>query len=129
MKKALSTLFAILSFLLAGSAQQNMVPNGDFEFYSNCPTAISQVDSCIGWRQWSRGTSDYYNACSQNAGVPANFAGYQYPHSGNAYMGCANRITSTQSPIREYITRDIIPLKIGVPYEVSISVNLSNYSQ
>ena len=45
------------------NAQQNLVPNGDFEYYSNCPTNLSQTANCTGWAFFTNGTSDYFNSC------------------------------------------------------------------
>lgn len=110
-------------------AQQNLVPNGDFEDYIACPDGFHQIDSCRGWRSWSDATPDYFNACASGInptyGVPVNLSGYQYPHSGNGYIGVSNGV-SRGPVIKEYITRDIIPMWTGAAYEVSMSVNLSN---
>ncbi len=104
--------------------QQNMVPNGNFEYYSYCPNAYSQTYLCTGWSQFNYGTSDYFNICGTNGvGIPFNFFGYQEPASGQGYMG--GYIYTG----KEYLYRHILPLQVGVTYEVSLSVNLANYSR
>ncbi|MCB9045211.1 MAG: gliding motility-associated C-terminal domain-containing protein [Chitinophagales bacterium] len=110
-----------------GRTQVNMVPNGNFEYYTTCPNSLSQTANCTGWSSWTNGTSDYFNTCSSGGvSVPSNTFGYQQPASGNAYVGGYQNATPTASPYKEYITRPIIPLQVGVAYEVSISVSLAN---
>lgn len=46
---------------------QNLVPNGDFEDYTQCPDYVSQIDRAVGWFRPTEGTSDYLHAC---LGVP-----------------------------------------------------------
>ncbi|MDO8999658.1 MAG: OmpA family protein [Bacteroidota bacterium] len=58
--------FLLLTFNLRA---QNLVINGGFEEYKKCPTAISQLEKAKGWKSPSKGTSDYYNSCSQNASI------------------------------------------------------------
>ena len=68
---------------------QNLVPNGDFEQYNNCPTQFGQLDTALYWMKPSLGTSDYFNACANggNVDVPDNSFGYQNTHSGEGYSG------------------------------------------
>jgi len=68
---------------------QNLITNGDFEQYKKCPDDISQINRAMGWRTPSEGTSDYFNACSNNwqVSVPKNICGKLYAQSGNAYAG------------------------------------------
>lgn len=71
---------------------QNLVPNGDFEQYSACPTNYSQLDSALYWINPANGglggTPDYYNQCAtQYMGVPDNDKGFQAANSGVAYAG------------------------------------------
>lgn len=132
MKRTLSIILAVFTCYSGAIAQQNLVPNGDFEFVNSCPTGISQPNVCTGWDKWTNATSDYFNSCFTNTtsgpGVPINFRGYQQAHSGNAYMGGYSGTSASNPTYKEYITRPIIPMQIGVAYEVSLSVNLSNIS-
>lgn len=112
----------------SASAQQNLVPNGDFEDYYRCPSGLSQTDTCIGWTTFTNGTSDYFNSCATNMiSVPTNFRGYQQAASGNGYMGGYSNVGGI-SPYKEYITRQIMTMTVGATYEVSMSVSLSNRS-
>lgn len=109
-------------------AQLNLVPNGDFEYYTTCPTGLSRITYCIGWRQWTLGTPDYFSNCASlgGAGIPSNPLGFQYAASGNAYVG--GHSDSTAVPYKEYITRPILAMQVGAAYEVSLSVSVANYS-
>ncbi|MBL7681739.1 MAG: hypothetical protein JNK00_00140, partial [Flavipsychrobacter sp.] len=122
-------MFMLLVTICANA--QNLVPNGDFETYTTCPTTASQVTLAPPWRQYHVATSDYLNGCAATTvSVPANLFGYQHAASGNAYMG-GYAYTSTGFPdsYTEYITAPITPMLIGTTYEVSMSVNRSNNSQ
>lgn len=127
MKKIIFCGLLLLSSLV-GWTQTNMVPNGDFEYFSPCPSSLSQTANCTGWSSWTNGTSDYLNDCATAGGVdvPGNTFGYQYAASGKAYVGGYQNATPTSGPYKEYVTRAIIPLQIGAKYEVSISVSLAN---
>src|SRR4030095_12505204 len=77
---------SLISFCLS----QNLVPNHDFEIYTNCPTNFGQGGSlpCTPWQNGSLGTSDYFNECSTgNVDVPNNWFGHQDALSGVGYTG------------------------------------------
>ncbi len=123
----LTVLISVMT-ITAFAQSQNHVSNGSFEQYSNCPTTSSQVTShCTGWRTYTNGTADYFNACvtsTTGPDVPVNFTGYQYAAQGNAYCGI---ITFAQTLAHyEYLASQIQPLQPGKKYEVSISVSLGN---
>lgn len=92
----------LLLFLFFGGQSvrgQNLVPNGDFEQYNECPQNVGgfmyspQYDSFPTVKNWvslTPGTPDYYNRCADSAtmvSIPWNMAGYQMAHSGKAYGG------------------------------------------
>ena len=81
-------------FLLCGEGVwgQNLVPNGDFETYSQCPSQANlSLDLAYPWKTGTSSgfVSSYFNSCSNYSGssVPSNESGYsfQIPHSGNGY--------------------------------------------
>lgn len=125
-------LILIIALLCSiNTYSQNMVPNGDFEYYSNCPTSISQTGNAVPWRQYHASTPDYFNTCattgSGSAKVPNVYLGYQFPASGNGFMGAYSWNGSSNTDTwTEYIATQITPLSIGVSYEVSMSVSLAN---
>jgi gliding motility-associated-like protein len=94
--------YSVCVFLLCAfsslNAQQNLVPNGGFEEYYNCPSTAQGylIDACKYWTMPTQGTSDYFNACSSEfdsflnsyfASVPENRYGNQAAKEGNAYAG------------------------------------------
>ncbi len=91
-------LFLLFLFVKLTNAQQNLVQNGSFESYKNCPTSESEIklDSNFNANYWFSfggygNEAVYFNSCSNplplsfNFGVPLNNAGYQLTKSGNAY--------------------------------------------
>ncbi|MCB0696166.1 MAG: T9SS type A sorting domain-containing protein [Chitinophagaceae bacterium] len=127
MKNVLSVILMLLTSLFA-NAQQNYVPNGDFEDYVGCPSDYSQINLARGWRKYSGGTPDYFNSCATNwrLSTPANYFGYQQPASGQGYVGVY--ASNGLGEYKEYVTRDIIPLTPGGEYEVSLSLSLCDTS-
>ncbi len=128
MQKQISTLLYFLLVLPVFSQAQNLVPNGDFEYYSSCPTNLGQLYLCNGWWRYHAGSSDFLHACNttpNTAGIPANNAGWQYAISGNGYAGL---FSYGPSATTEYLATAITPLTISYPYEVSMSVSLADKS-
>lgn len=118
------------------SSSGNLVPNGDFESYSNCPTGISQIDVAVPWFQPTLGTPEYFNACapsSSGVSTPVNEFGTMIPHSGKGYAGIAvfgadDAPNSNSS--REYLEVSLnSPLQANVTYGVSFYVSVAGISQ
>lgn len=110
-------------------AQTNLVPNGSFEIYNDCPKANSAIYTSASifptvqnWMRPTTGTPDYFNACNltfNTAGVPANEAGYQFPNQGNAYVGLINyyNFSTSFDGFREYLQVKLLyPLVAGTEY-------------
>ena len=124
----------ILSVLLfnCAKAQFNLVPNPSFEDTIGCPDNFGQLDSCKFWTT-NINTADYFNRCANySSGFNANsiaipvslIGGYQYPKTGNAYVGF---IPYHQFGEREYFGASLInPLIIGTKYFVSFYVSLGD---
>ena len=123
-------LYALIVLILPVEllAQPNLVSNGNFENYTTCPSSFSQVGNSTGWLSWNTsGSPDYYNTCATGGPmIPTSVVGYQWPASGNAYMGIFN--SSIPNIVKEYITRPIPALQVGMIYEISMSVSLANFS-
>src|SRR5690606_31392686 len=120
MKKTTYT-FLFSLFTLVVSAQ-NLVPNGSFEQYVNCPSGISQFTLASGWLPYTLATTDYLNACHIGAvGVPLNQFGNEPAAHGNAYAGIY-----AGAGYREYAAIAITPMQIGSIYEASVSVSLAD---
>jgi gliding motility-associated-like protein len=97
------------------NAQQNLVPNGGFEEYYNCPNYAQgfYIDACKYWTMPTQGSSDYFNACSTEFdaflgyylfSVPENYYGNQAAKEGNAYAGLGfSQENDTSLTYAEYI--------------------------
>jgi gliding motility-associated-like protein len=112
------------------SAQQNLVPNGDFEYYTQCPEDYGQTERAYPWYQPNIGSSDYFNSCVLFPGsvldvdVPSNTFGLQYAHSGEGYCGFGSIFTSDYY---EYIATPLTnQLIAGENYCVSFWLSLSD---
>ncbi|MGV3638580.1 MAG: T9SS type B sorting domain-containing protein [Flavobacteriales bacterium] len=117
---------------------QNLVPNGDFEAFTQCPDYVSQIDRATGWFRPTEGTSDYLNACLQvpwSLSVPDNSFGNEAAHSGQGYAGfyCFYANDATGVPgddDREYVTHALAePLIPGSTYAVEFFVSLADVSK
>ncbi len=98
------SLFIFFWLFVTAAQAQNLVPNPSFEIFQYCPvtynqTSLTQVDN---WRQASDGTPDYFNSCSNKAGVPNNMFGDQNAKSGEGYIGLVTFAASKRN-YREYL--------------------------
>lgn len=123
--------FWILWIILWGGVElraQNLVPNGDFESHSHCPTHFYDL-SCDNWRAYTSASPDYFHRCQQPAvvGIPQNFFGYQQS-SGNAYAGFYSISIPGLYEYKEYLTTAIEPMQPGFEYQVLLKVSLADSS-
>jgi len=121
-------LITILFFICLYGISQNIVPNGSFEEYYQCPNNLSQFNGYVKyWADANPSTPDYFNSCSSFnlSSIPWNGVGYQYPRTGNAYAGLA--VFADYSSLgREYITIKLDSiLKPAKTYCVNFYVSLS----
>lgn len=115
----------LLWFIASGKlcAQENLIPNSDFENHKDLPTDIGQGKSCL--ESWINpvlaGGGDYFHAeaKSKKSNTGKNFFGKQQPHSGKAYAGiCITR------NYREYLQTQLIkPLEKGRSYKVEVYIS------
>jgi hypothetical protein len=108
----------------------NLVNNGDFESYSSCPNAISQMNKACSWGYPSNGTSDYYNSCATviTTDVPSNSHAINITaHSGQGYAGLI-AYNSSSTTNREYMHQNITALTLNKNYYVEMYVRLSDHS-
>ncbi len=114
---------------------QNLVPNGDFENYSSCPITAGQIYLAPPWGYilgGGGGSPDYFNSCATpfTSGVPFNYFGYQYAHSGNAYAHVGIYVPSSTTYNREYMQSPLKDsLKAGEEYFIAFYVSLPNDCQ
>jgi gliding motility-associated-like protein len=118
--------FIILCLLLIGNSNhaQNLVSNPSFEDTSQCPLPQggTPVSYCPGWYSPSKNTPDYFNSCANPStiGVPNNYFDFQYPKSGNGYLGGV--VYSEVN--RDYFTNKLIsPLKSDSLYCLAFYIN------
>jgi hypothetical protein len=113
MKKTIITyLFFVLHNI--NNAQVNLVPNGNFETYTQCPNGSGEISTCTDWSSYC-GSADYFNTCadfSTGESVPKNTYGFQPSINGNAYAGIITYYSG--SFFREILGHQLsIPLTIG----------------
>lgn len=106
---------------------QNLVKNGSFENYSECPNELGTFsEHVVDWSTPTSGTTDYFNTCSEVMGAPENFNGVQHPKFGDSYAGIY-----FYAPLdyREYIQ---VPLKRLLKkerqYELTFYISLAEGS-
>lgn len=133
----LNIIFSFLISTLVG--QQNLVPNGSFEEYSECPTGNElnngQFERATGWFRPTNSTPDFYHRCNNNingtVGVPNNFWGYQEPFHGQGYIGFGAIVWNEkgESIGNEYIRTELkSPLKPCMKYHFRMYVSLAEAS-
>ena len=67
---------------------QNLVKNPSFEHFVNCPQKLGNLDNdMVDWVTPTKGSTDYFNGCSQAMGTPKNFNGEQPANFGVGYVG------------------------------------------
>lgn len=115
--------------LISTAGAQNLVPNGGFEEYENCPDNAGQIELSTGWVS-RQGSPEYFHQCSSDewASVPHNKVGYQIPHDGLAYAGIITYSDSNwfwaPELLREHIARPLSePLLPNVPVYVSVWIS------
>jgi len=101
MMKTVLIMLSIICAFVDTKAQINLVKNGGFEQYSQCPTDLDQVSYANYWNgidtNWNYSDSiiydppclpDYINGCSTNINTrePNNARFYHYPRTGNGMM-------------------------------------------
>ena len=134
--------FLYLVFLVSfTSTAQNLVPNGSFEEYSQCPdsreASDGQFERCTGWwypTNYSVGSPDYFNVCNNSGngivGVPNNEFGYQHAFDGNAYVGLGAfeySLNSNEVFAVELISAKLFDkLKPCHSYHFSMRINLAD---
>ncbi|OFX33447.1 MAG: hypothetical protein A2X08_00045 [Bacteroidetes bacterium GWA2_32_17] len=125
-------LFESMLFITLNVSGQNLVPNPNFEQYTICPTNWFQISNCIFWDS-NRETPDYLHTCSSsnNISPPNCFYGFQYPHSGNAYVGFISYSTfGSYTNYREMIGANLLlSLVTNQKYFISFYVNLGGQNQ
>jgi hypothetical protein len=116
------------------NAQVNKVPNASFEDLKQgyfCGVSVLFQDYAVSWFQPTEGTPDLFSKkCADMWGtsVPNNNFGYQYPRSGENYLGALLLASNNGTGVnREYISTKLKDtLTIGKVYCVRLFANLAN---
>lgn len=89
----LNSYFVFLFYNIGAQTFQNLVPNGSFETYTQCPNNGGQIYHASPWTGPRINSTDYFNACSSIMNVP-HYGGINhfYPYyleakDGVAYAG------------------------------------------
>jgi hypothetical protein len=107
----------------------NLVPNGDFEYHTACPSNGGQIGLAAPWFAATDGTCDYNHSCATIPFVstPTNAEGVQTPLSGQGYGGIfvyGPDVNVPGSSYREYMEVPLLaPLVAGQTYRVSFHVS------
>lgn len=120
----ITVFFLVIALPL--KAQENLVPNGSFEEYYNCPGG--GITESKHWYSPTTGTPDLFHVCANSSnpqlGVPQNARGYQIPKTGDAYVGFYARGNDDG---REYLQIELNkPLEGGKKYAVQFYLSLSD---
>ena len=130
-------LFLLLSVNLGA---QNLVPNPSFEMYDECPydmTLYPQKKLIPHWYMPNRGTSDYFNGCTNlQVSVPTNFIGNLWAFNGQAYTGIVllelhveDTVEKKDQDYREYLQAKLeSPLIKDKYYRVTLHFAVATYS-
>jgi hypothetical protein len=112
---------------------QNLVPNGSFEQFTNCPNTIADFNFASPWFTPTAGSTDLFSPCAGPASyvsVPTNSVGVQTPMSGQCYAGAVVwsvyglNTNNTYRNVREYMEVPLLaPLTGGQQYQVSFYVS------
>jgi hypothetical protein len=123
MKKYLLPGFLCIAFCKLAAAQ-NLVPNGDFESYTQLPGGAGQYNLSTGWSNCGGfGSPDYFHLNGTGlAQLPNPFPSTVYPHGGSAIMGLILYDISYPD-FREYVSHALLnPLTAGQTYTLSFYV-------
>ncbi len=149
LKRTIYLLIYIFIYLF-GKSQTNLVPNYSFEdlIGSNCfigmpvTTPSTSNNYLKDWYAPANTSSDYYNICANfdpgnpppgPSTVPLHCFGYQYPKTGNAFVGIAiyDKVitTDTAHMYVEYVSVKLkSPLKANMCYYGEFYANLASVS-
>ncbi|WP_343604566.1 gliding motility-associated C-terminal domain-containing protein [Fluviicola sp.] len=129
-------ILTLFTFLHGYAQEKNLVPNGSFEEYYQCPISVGavgndQLERCKYWYKPTHATTDYYNACqtdpSSGVCVPSNWFGWQQPFEGEGYIGLGTFIEGSSSA--EYVQCKLLqPLEACKKYHFSMRVSLADFS-
>lgn len=104
-------LFLTYYYMICSYSQQNLVPNGSFEYVPSCPNYCVAINCAPPWQTPTEfGSPDLFNYCNQNW-LQLIIQG-QTPHTGNSYAGFYTGEQYTNNPsifdAMEYIQTELL---------------------
>lgn len=112
---------------------QNLVVDGSFEQFDECPVTIVTESQKIYLTQWESptlATPDYYNECNKNlVGIPKNIAGNAEAQNGRGYVGLALYVKPSPYYCEYIQTKLLTPLVKDSFYCLSFYYRLASYCQ
>ena len=131
--------YLLIPILLSiNSIGQNLVPNYSFEDTIKCPDAYFYFQGYVS--NWGGIEPGYFSPfCNDGGlgGMPSNAFGYQYPHTGNAYVGIytfvdAGKDSTTPTYKASHNLRDYLQVQLqsilvpGTKYYTTVYVSLGD---
>lgn len=130
MKKIVS-LFSIIGLIGVGYAQENLVPNHDFQQVEKKVKEEGQINMAIPWVSPTLAPADLYTKDTRNGnvGAPENAYGEEKPMEGDNYAGfMAYSYKNKES--RSYLQVQLKQkLEAGKKYCVTMNVSLADLSK
>lgn len=132
MKRPILFTFALILWCHFPVDGQNLVPNGHFDTYTNCPTSTLQISYATGWETYG-GSIEYLHECGTNPAitVPSNSFGFQYATGSESggYAGFYPAYSAGPNYVYEYFGRELATsLMVGQEYHVSLKMSLADLS-
>lgn len=128
MNRSLTYCILLVSVLgITNGVSQNLILNPSFESHANCPVRLGNFnDDLDSWSTPTKGSTDYFHACSEAMGTPKNFNGTQISDFGKGYAGF---YLYAPNDYREYMQAEFTETLVqGETYELSFFVSLAERS-
>lgn len=95
---------------------QNLIPNGGFEEFTECPDNYPGNAAVANAEPWHGFSADYINTCAGQDPFYQSIGAYTTPNNGEAYIHVLSYLSNGDNT-REYIEVELLePLEIGERY-------------
>lgn len=129
--KRIVSLFSIIGLFGVGYAQENLVPNHDFQEVEKKVKEEGQINMATPWVSPTLAPADLYTKDTRNGnvGAPANAYGEEKPMEGDNYAGFLAYSYKNKEP-RSYLQVQLKQkLEAGKKYCVTINISLADLSK
>lgn len=134
-----STLFFLWStFFVLAQKKENLIPNGSFEVYQDCPDEFGwvRIGGVAHWKATPPDcTPDYFHECSSNFSPQNNSCGKISPQEGKGMLGLIIRVGhSPTKSIEDLFYREHVQVRLKESlkhrnrYVFTMYVSLAEYS-